>query len=101
MKSIFVEFFFPFKSVIVIALKWQLSFFLAFLSVQRIWCKLPAILALMKQIIEPETKARIDTDVIILRFSGHIVPRFPIIIPSELKLANPQIANVVIATLRG
>lgn len=55
----------------------------------------------MKQMIEPETKARIDTDVIILRFSGHIVPRFPIIIPSELKLANPQIANVVIATLRG
>lgn len=65
------------------------------------WFKLPAILALMKQMIEPETKARIDTDVIILRFSGHIVPRFPIIIPIELKLANPQIANVVIATLRG
>lgn len=63
--------------------------------------KLPAILALMKQIMDPDIRARIDTDVMTLRFSGHIVPRLPIIMPNELKLANPQMANVVIATLRG
>lgn len=58
------------------------------------------MLALIKQMIDPEIKARTDTDVMILFFSGHMVPRFPIIMPNELKLANPQIANVVIAALR-
>lgn len=50
--------------------------------------------------IEPETKARIDIEVMTLFFSGHMVPRLPIIMPSELKLAKPQMANVVIAALR-
>lgn len=63
--------------------------------------KLPAILALMKQIMDPDIRARTDTEVMIFRFSGHIVPRLPIIMPNELKFANPQMANVVIATLRG
>lgn len=62
--------------------------------------KLPAILALMKQIIDPEIKARTATDVTVLRFSGDKAPRFPIIIPIELKFAKPQMANVVIAALR-
>ena len=55
----------------------------------------------MKQMIDPEIRARTDTDVIMLRFSGHIVPRFPIIMPREPRFAKPQMANVVIATLRG
>lgn len=58
------------------------------------------MLALIKQMIEPEISARTDIDVIILFFSGHMVPRLPIIMPNELKLANPQMANVVIAELR-
>lgn len=58
------------------------------------------MLALMKQIIEPDTNARTDTAMMALLFSGQSVPRLPIIIPSELKLANPQMANVVIAALR-
>lgn len=58
------------------------------------------MLAFKKQIIEPDIKARTDTEVMILLFSGHIVPKLPIIIPNELKLANPQMANVAIAELR-
>lgn len=54
----------------------------------------------MKQIIVPDINARTETAIITLLFSGHNVPKLPIIIPSELKLANPQIANVVIAALR-
>lgn len=61
---------------------------------------LPAMLALMKQTIEPDIKARMDIVAIILLFSGHIAPRLPIIKPIEVKFANPQIANVVIAALR-
>lgn len=60
----------------------------------------PAILAFKKQMIDPDIKARTATEVITLRFSGHMVPKLPIIIPNELKLANPQIANVAIAELR-
>lgn len=58
------------------------------------------MLALMKQIIDPAMRARTDTSTILLRFSGHSAPKFPIIIPNALKLAKPQIANVVIAALR-
>lgn len=54
----------------------------------------------MKQIMEPDIRARTATAVMTVRFSGHIVPRLPIIMPNELKLANPQMANVVIAALR-
>lgn len=59
------------------------------------------MLALIKQTMEPATRARIDTDVMVDLFSGHIVPKFPIIIPNEQKLANPQMANVATAELRG
>lgn len=57
------------------------------------------MLALMKQMIEPEIKARTARAEKVLRFSGHMAPRFPIIKPKELKFANPQIANVHIAAL--
>lgn len=60
----------------------------------------PAILAFKKQIIDPETRARTETDVIMDLLSGHIVPRLPITNPNEQILANPQIANVAIAALR-
>lgn len=49
--------------------------------------------------IDPEIRARTAIEVITPRFSGHMVPRFPIINPRELKLAKPQIANVQIAEL--
>lgn len=62
--------------------------------------RIPAMLALIKQIIEPAISARTDTSMMVLRFSGHSAPKFPIIIPSELKFAKPHIANVVIAALR-
>lgn len=58
------------------------------------------MLALIKQMIEPAIKARTATDVIIGFFSGLIVPKLPIIIPNELKLAKPQIAKVPTAELR-
>lgn len=61
---------------------------------------IPAMLALIKQIIDPAIRARTDTSTMVLRFSGHSAPKFPIIIPSALKFAKPQIANVVIAALR-
>lgn len=60
----------------------------------------PAMLAVMKQIMLPEMNALTATDVISGRFSGHIALSEPIIMPSELGLANPQMANVAIAELR-
>lgn len=48
----------------------------------------------------PEMNALIATDVISGRFSGHIALNEPIIMPSELGLAKPQMANVAIAELR-
>lgn len=61
---------------------------------------LPAMLALIKQIIDPEIRARTDISTITLRFSVHNAPKLPIIMPSAPKLAKPQIANVQIAELR-
>lgn len=54
----------------------------------------------MKQIMLPEMNALIATEVISGRFSGHIALNEPIIMPSELGLAKPQMANVAIAELR-
>lgn len=56
--------------------------------------------AFIKQIMLPEINALNATDVISGRFSGHIALNEPIIIPSELGLANPQMAYVAIAALR-
>ena len=80
------------------------NFVVSFSSVEEkekvFFVPIPAMLALMKQIIDPAIKARTANSTMILRFSGHRPPKFPIIIPIELKLAKPQIAYVVIATLR-
>lgn len=54
----------------------------------------------MKQTIEPEIRARTDTEVTTDFFSGHMVPKAPSKMPSEPKLAKPQIAYVVIVKLR-
>lgn len=56
--------------------------------------------AFIKQIMLPEMNALNATDVMSGRFSGHIALNEPIIIPSELGLANPQMAYVAIAALR-
>lgn len=60
----------------------------------------PAMLALMKHMTQPEIHARIDALVMTVFFSGHIVLKLPIIMPSELGLAKPQTANVAMAELR-
>lgn len=62
--------------------------------------KSPAMLAFKKQIIDPAIRARTATEVMTVLFSGDNVPKLPIIIPNELKLAKPQMAYVVIAELR-
>lgn len=61
---------------------------------------IPAMLAVKKQIIEPETKARKANSVIMCLFSGAIELRVAIIIPIEHGLAYPQMAYVAIAALR-
>lgn len=58
------------------------------------------MLAFKKQIIDPETNARTEIDVIMDLLSGHMAPKLPITIPNEQKFANPQMANVAIAALR-
>lgn len=58
------------------------------------------MLAEMKQITLPEMNALTATDVMSGRFSGHIALNEPIIIPNELGLAKPQMANVAMAALR-
>ncbi len=58
------------------------------------------MLAVIKQIMLPETNALTATDVMSGLFSGHIALNEPIIIPNELGFANPQIANVAMAALR-
>lgn len=58
------------------------------------------MLAVMKQIMEPAMNPRNATCVITRRFSGAIVLMVAIIMPSELGLANPQIAYVAMAELR-
>lgn len=58
------------------------------------------MLAVMKQIVLPEMNALTATDVISGLFSGHIALNEPIIMPSELGLAKPQMAYVAMAALR-
>lgn len=58
------------------------------------------MLALIKQMIDPEIRPRTATSTMTDRFSGHNAPKFPIIMPSAPKFAKPQMANVVIAALR-
>lgn len=60
----------------------------------------PAMLAVMKQMIDPATNPRNATSTMTDFFSGHIALSAPIITPTELGLANPQIAYVAIAELR-
>lgn len=58
------------------------------------------MLAFKKQIKDPLIRARTETEVITVFLSGANELKFPIAIPNELMLANPQIAKVVIAELR-
>lgn len=60
----------------------------------------PAILAVIKDTQQPDTKALNATLVIEGRFSGASALRAPIIIPIELGFAKPQIAKVAIAADR-
>lgn len=53
---------------------------------------IPAMLAVIKQMIEPDTKARTATDVMLARRSGAIADKEAIIMPNELGLANPHTA---------
>lgn len=61
---------------------------------------IPAMLAVIKQIIEPDTNARNATAVMLARRSGAIADNDAIIMPNELGLANPHTAYVAIAELR-
>lgn len=53
--------------------------------------------AFKKHTIEPVINARIASAEILDFCAGHMVPKFPTIIPSEPKLANPHMANVQMA----
>lgn len=61
---------------------------------------LPAILAVMKHIMQPETKALPTTVVMESFLFGAIVQSIATIIPTEQGFAKPHIANVVMAELR-
>lgn len=61
---------------------------------------LPAMLAVIKHIIEPDTKALPTTDVTDDLLFGAIVQSIAIIIPTEQGFAKPHIAKVVMAELR-
>lgn len=59
--------------------------------------KLPAIEAVKKQTMLPEMKALIAALVISLVFSGAMLVKLPIKIPTDAGLENPQRAYVAIA----
>lgn len=59
------------------------------------------MLAVIKQIMEPEINERNATAVIVDRFSGAIAESAAIIMPTALGFANPHTANVATAELRG
>lgn len=65
-----------------------------------VFIKILAILALMKQTMQPDMKARIDTLEMTVFCCGHIELIPPIKTPNDPGLANPHIANDAIAELR-